>query len=576
MPSHLNTAGLSVKLATMWLVFAIAIVSSFPTLKKPAASPLSFQISETKVLPENQTSVIDAIKNMLSDPTIPTIVEPEGNAIKPASTDSGNTHDVNNRIVRRKFPDLPKDGRGAPIDMDNYITLINATPYRWRKGYSHSYQVFHWDDWPEYIEPGESFRYLSSLHGPHSGDSAGEVAYHLEGTKKPMSFMVERRKGKNHDTWIRFLEDLETKGNGKLSEHNLGHQGVYGSANFIIAGTEGGFYSTEPPTAWMQSLLPEIGKQSLREIVMPRSHHAGLWKANHLFSHGKQGNTAAQSRDLKFQLTQGGSRVLDIRPNFHKGKIWEGHGTFFMNQWCGTLGATLDDMIDTINEFQKKNPGELIIWDVHPKDAWWVEDTHGIPHWKHHGMREEDREFLYKTFKKLENRLRVPENEDITEWPLERFIGGKTSGVLIRVGESWAEEDIFPGGKEGFISPRNFPYSHHWSDTSDNGEMFNDQLEYLAKARPRRDSMVYHADWILTQQDTAVLGYEASIPELNLKAWTGLYKEFWDRVDENTYPNWIAMDGIQSTELSALVVAINYCLVAKRCGELGGKVKKTK
>ncbi|KAF7538450.1 hypothetical protein G7Z17_g12628 [Cylindrodendrum hubeiense] len=449
------------------------------------------------------------------------------------------------------------------------ITLVNATPYRWRKGYSHSYQLEMWDKrFPEYIEPGQSHRIFSSLgQGNILTDSAGEVAYHLEGTSKPMSFLIQRRKGKKHHMFIRFLENLETKANDKGAHFDLGWHMFPGGSTFILAGKEGDFVSTDPPKGWMQALLPEIGHVPLREIVMPRAHHAGMSKGNVRIGVGQAANTLCQTKTVSHQIEQLGVRVLDVRPILFEKVYRAAHGTMILGGWNGMLGETVQEIAEAVHAFHKSYPGELIILDLSTPDTGHLDG--GLKE-----MTDSDIQGLYDILVKWTNPLVLPDNEDITQWPLKRFIGNKKSGTIIRISQAWADRKGFPGGKHGFVADKNFPMNHRWSDKNQGDAMFNDQIDYIRRNKPRRNSRLFHADWLLTQSVGQAIFPIKSINEMALETYGGLYHNLWNATTDETYPNWIATDNIHSSELTSFVVALNHCFVARRCGDLGGKVKK--
>ncbi|RDA87711.1 hypothetical protein CP532_1804 [Ophiocordyceps camponoti-leonardi (nom. inval.)] len=449
------------------------------------------------------------------------------------------------------------------------ITLINATPYRWRKGYTHSYKAPRWEFWPDVIYEGETkSAYISSLR--FSKDSAAEVVYHLEGTEKPMSIRVEWRSGKYHDTYIVFQEELETMNNAKETTHFLGAGWWPNGVGFMLAGTEGKFISNDGPLGWMQSLLPHIGDFSLRELAMPRSHHAGMWKFVAPIGFGSFSNTATQLDDIWSQLGNGGVRVFDMRPTLWHHHFRESHHSSvgFLGEQ-GAYGAGIEEMIDLINRFNKEVPGELIIVDIHPQlvDARRWED-----------LFPEQLEDLYNLMRKLEHRIAVPDDEDVTAWPLNRFIGDGQSAVLIRFASGWLDKadkekgkGIFPGGKEGFVTEKNFHTNGHWSNTNKLSVLVEDQFTEMQNSRPHRDSPMLDLSWVMSQEALETVA-GPSIIELSKPTWRALYSVFWTFITENMYPNWISMDNSHGSQLKAMVMTINYCLVARQCGGLGGKV----
>lgn len=460
------------------------------------------------------------------------------------------------------------EGR-AIVEGSTIITLINATPYRWRRGYSNSYQMEKWDErFPKYIEPGQSHRIFSAVGGGlHLSDSAGEVAYHLEGTSKPMSFMVERRKGVKHPTFIRFLENFETKALGKKSVVDLGFHVFPGGSTFILAGKERNFVCTGPPKGWMQDMLPEIGHIPLRSIIMPRSHHVGMSRGKVRIGLGQAANTLCQTKTTKHQIEELGVRVLDVRPFLFQNIYRAAHGTMVLGAWNGMLGESVKDIAEAVRTFHNTYPGELIIIDIPAPDT-------GYIFYGRQDMTDEQIEGLYKILISLTKPLKLPDDEDITKWPLERFIGNKTSGTIIRVSQSWAEKKNFPGGQHGFVSDKNFPMNHRWSNKNTGKAMFRDQIEYIRRNRAGRDSRLFHADWVITQSAEDAVFPTRSINKMALETYGGLYNDLWNATTDQVYPNWIATDNIHSSELTNFIMALNHCFVARECGSLGGKVKK--
>ncbi|KAH6899885.1 hypothetical protein B0T10DRAFT_542219 [Thelonectria olida] len=463
-----------------------------------------------------------------------------------------------------------KDKSGKYLYIDYWATVIdviNATPYRWKRGHISSYQLPNWkDDWPEYIEPGQTFRIISYCrHGTVSTDTAGEVVYHLQGTRRPASFSLERRPGKQHHVWVKFLEELQTDTNGKHDELDLGYHQYPGGSQFILAGKEGDFSSNSIHPQWMQKLLPDIGHLSLREIVMPRSHHVGMSKAAESFGLGRKANTLCQTKTAAEQIEKFGIRVLDIRPYKYKHAYHAAHGSKVLGAWNGMFGEKIEDIAKAIGDFHKHYPGELIIVDL-------AEESGRIEYgWQ--AFNEIDRIGLYKLFKDHARLTKLPEKEDITRWPLRKFIGDGKSATIVRVPDSWAKHPDYPGAKEGFVTGEGFPTTHRWSDTNKVDRLAEDQLVHLITERPHRDWKMHHADWIITQDAMQTAFPSHSITQMALPAYSALWRDMWRKMTDSTYPNWIAMDNIHSTALTSFVKTINKCHVARKCGKLGGKIK---
>ncbi|PNP49603.1 hypothetical protein THARTR1_09614 [Trichoderma harzianum] len=473
---------------------------------------------------------------------------------------------VRGSIKKRQWRDLPEP----------HMTLINATPYTWQRGYIHQYQMPDWDkDFPKLIYPGELAAVLIQPSKSYANwaDSAAEVVYDLVGTSEPMSFMVKFNN--RHNTLkVEFLQSLSSMNNAMASVHDYEITRFPGGASaFIIAGEEGDFISNDPPIGWMQAMLPELQDKPLREIVLGRSHHSGLWSSHTSIGLASPGNTVTQSVNLGEQLGNGGIRVLDFRPLKIEDEFREIHGVRTNDPlggiiFHGTEGASLSEMIQTVNEFNRKYPGELIIWDVHGHDAW-----NKYEQYRQLNDSQEDRVALYNQFLTLENRVNIPDDvDDVSTWPLCRFIGNKTSAVLINFDEVWRKKDIeiFPGNREGFVTGRIFPLTHPWSDTNNVHEMARGQVAYFRAVRPVPQRRINITEWILTMRGIELI--RDSILQLAGPAWRSLFVDLWPATTSDSYPNWISVDNVRGNQLKTLVMAMNHCLVAKKCGVLGGKV----
>ncbi|KAM0458973.1 hypothetical protein ACHAO4_002362 [Trichoderma viride] len=455
---------------------------------------------------------------------------------------------------------------------ETWMVLINATPYMWKREYIHQYQMPDWlDACPEYILPGQSASvWIRPAKGAFNWkDSGADVEYHLMGTSEPTSFMASFSNGYPHSLKIQFRQELLSVNNLKDSKHELGVNKFPGGSAFILAGTEGEFISNDPPIDWMQSMLPELADVPLRKILLPRSHHSGMWKTFRGVGFASEANTVTQSIHLRHQLGNGGIRVLDFRPVRIGDDFHESHGDHLLGMYHGHLGASLSEMIGFVNEFNQKYPGELIIWDVHGDQAW--NGDYG-----YRSLNQQDREALYAQFLNLEHRMSFPDNDsDVSQWPLDRFIGNRSSAVIVNFDETWRQMDgdKFPGSQQGFVTGRNFPLTHQWSNAGHVHDMVQDQVNKFHEVRRTPDSPVHIADWVVTQQ-----GIQAALPthtilELAAPAWRSLFEDLWRQSTSETYPNWVGVDNVRGNQHKSLIMAMNHCLVAKKCGEMRGKVK---
>ncbi|EGR47823.1 uncharacterized protein TRIREDRAFT_108577 [Trichoderma reesei QM6a] len=454
---------------------------------------------------------------------------------------------------------------------ETYLALVNGSPYIWAKTYIHQYQMPQWEqDMPQFIYPGESISILiQPTHGAGNwADSAAEVEYALRGTSEPMSFMIKFNNKGSSFLKVEYRGELASINNAKGSVHNLGINMYPGGSAFILAGKEGEFITNDPPIGWMQTLLPQLEKKPLREIVLPRSHHSGLWGHFKKVGLATPANAQTQTVQLNDQLGDGGIRVLDFRPLRTKDGYREIHGTRILDLFHGVMGTSLKDMIQIVNDFNRQNPGELIIWDVHGSQGWNAERDY-------HALDQVDRVALYEEFKALENRIHVlGEGWDLSKLELGEFIGNKTSAVIVNFDDSWRkmDGDLFPGSTEGYVTGAIFPMHHPWTNTDQIDHMVQHQVSEYRKTRPVPQSPIHITEWLLTQQGLGAAVPIRPITELARSAWRTLFHELWISTTSNSYPNWISVDNVRGNQLKALVMAMNHCLVAKQCGDLGGKV----
>lgn len=183
-------------------------------------------------------------------------------------------------------------------------------------------------------------------------------------------------------------------------------------------------------------------------------------------------------------------------------------------------------------------------------------------------MSEGHRAVMYKEFKRLRHRVQVPDKEDLTMWPLEKFVANQTSGVLIRAHRDWKEDESWPGGAKGFVTEDIFPVHQLWANTADAPGLVKATVKDLKEHKTKRAETLFFADWILTQKGFDTVVSTKFVAEMAVMAYKAMFYEFWESLTMDRYPNWIATDGIQSSETKTFAMAINHCLAAGRCGKI--------
>jgi hypothetical protein len=302
-----------------------------------------------------------------------------------------------------------------------FVTLINATPYDWKLTSSHSYQV-DWD-FPSVVKAGTSHEQYVKFKKDHHDDGA-EAYYSLVNSRSPASFILKARSPKHIE--IQFQDTLSSLNNPENSVINLGFV-QNGAVSFVLSGNGGGLYiSSNPPVAWMQSILSSIGSNSLREIAMPASHDSGMNEVT-LSWGGVPHNTKTQTANTFKQLING-ARVFDIRPLYWHGRLYTGHFSKFGSGAVGGTGREIPNIVKDINTFTNQHPGELIILDIsHQMNADRRFRDFGPKIWAE----------LYEELNKIQA-LWVPSTSnfpgDLSSLPLSTFITpGSKSAVLVRL-----------------------------------------------------------------------------------------------------------------------------------------------
>ncbi|KAM3494780.1 hypothetical protein MY3957_001911 [Beauveria namnaoensis] len=452
------------------------------------------------------------------------------------------------------------------------VGLVNGTPYTWKRigiEFNDMDQKMS-QTFREIILPGEPF---AAYAYTHDKKAKAMVQYELVGTSEKTWFTLRISSGEPHQVTVEYGGALETVANGNEGKRgsvvDLNVDRGVACATFYLTGSEGRFLSNDAPVNWMHTMLEEIGNHTLREIMLPRSHHAGMYTLNggDGVGFGGRGNTWTQDYSVYDQLKIGGVRVIDSRLVLtrREKKVFESHGSKVAGAWHGSLGVSHDSMIKQINRFNDEYPGELIIIDVDGREMrdnkrFNQLDAAGVAH-------------VVESFKRLKHRAVLVPGEDIAQIPINRLIGDGKSAVIIRM-EEYRTRNLpgegYPSATEGFITNNELPYHKHWSNMDNAEKMLKDQTEKLLEYKDGRFRQLYVSDFLLTQKGIAVI-FGNPIRVINEAAWKKLIETFWGVFRKDVFPNWLAMDAIRGGELRGIAMTVNECLVAKRCGKLGNR-----
>ncbi|CAD6445250.1 9e6d20fa-809d-40ed-beb6-4cbe17da071c [Sclerotinia trifoliorum] len=306
-----------------------------------------------------------------------------------------------------------------------YVELINGTPYDWHL-ISHATRRMKWS--PKTIIPSGTSSESCISWIINLPDASAEAKYRIDNPSSPESFTISAIQDPTQ-LQVHYHENLTSLNNPQYSTINLGFMDRHAHP-FMLAGngTQTPYISTNPPVAWMQSTLSTLSRKTLREITMPMSHDAGANVVTHpLNGPGTLHNTQTQSDSIYWQLVHG-ARWLDIRPALYWKKWMTYHGSWAAGSMWGATGQSIESMIEDINYFTRKYPGELIVLDI-------SHDAIAKRRWS--GFSEDDWMKFYGVLNGIFDLWVEPEGSsqwDLSSVPFGTFVkeGGKST-VLVRV-----------------------------------------------------------------------------------------------------------------------------------------------
>lgn len=432
-----------------------------------------------------------------------------------------------------------------------HLELVNLSPYNWTLTYQHSYHM----DWkPTKLIPagGRHEQYVEYKHDfGKNGDCGAEATYRLQGTE--YEFTVQARQNNGKKILIEYNDALATKTlvREKVIDLGFDHDG---SVLFVLSGDGVEPYVTsQAPRNWMQATLPTIGNKQFREISMPMSHNAGMYKVSYKYL-GIAHNTKCQTQDIYSQLAFG-SRWFDLRPAHAHGKWLTNHASQSSGgEYIGSTGANFVDIVNDINRFTEETPGELIVLEIgHELD--------GHSHKLKDGLSDDRWEEFYKLLEGIDHLWRPKDKhlpEDLTTVPISHFIkrGGK-SAVIIRVPNHAPLPD---SGHPAFVYEHRLPWTGDWVQTSNPAVLDSKLTCKLNEVRSCSTSPLFRFAYTISPRVKDMMDIANPLHSIigeSMWAEHELYQTIWDKLSPNTYPNLIEMDNIHNTQITAISMVIN-------------------
>jgi hypothetical protein len=295
---------------------------------------------------------------------------------------------------------------------------------------------------------------------------------------------------------------------------------------------------------WMTNNMGLLGDLKLKDICMPGSHDAGMFKKGWSTELVNEAVVVTQGKRIYDQLMNG-IRYFDIRIcNYQDGSqsnsgFYTGHFSKINDLigYEGALGQSMAEIIEDINQFTQAN-NELIILDV----------SHDLTIRK----REFDHEYTsfvkddwYSLFAQMQDiNYLFSTTDNLSQIPLKNFIGIKPAVfALIQAEESF---DIGAYGGQGFYLGSQMPIYNSYSNTDDLQKMIDDQLNKMVIQS--RSNQTFLLSWTLTQsiKDTLICTLTpepdcVSIMNLAREANARVY-DINSRITSSCFPNIILVD----------------------------------
>lgn len=383
-------------------------------------------------------------------------------------------------------------------------------------------------------------------------DDAGKAHFQLAGLTS--SFTISAGAGSGNFNLQVYFDNLYTVNMPVSSTINLGwnHDG---SMPFILSGTSGNFWSTNPPTAWMQKLLPVIWNRTLREVVMPGSHDSGMSALTGSTVGGVTGNVLTQTLNIGGQLAMG-ARYFDIRPVIANGIYTTGHYSYLNSAlgWQGGNGETIDDIVSQINAFTATN-AELIILNLsHDLDTDAANSAYT-------SLSQNQYTALLAKLATI-NHLYLapnPESVDLTTLTVGQFISLGYAAVVVICAPGDSSVTLGNYVQRGFYRADQLNPVNLYSNSNSLSNMALDQIGKLEQYRESPDSQMFLLSWTLTQQVTDMAKLTSIITLAN-QANNAIYAMVMPKVDKDTFPNILYIDNIADSNIAALAVAMNHII----------------
>jgi hypothetical protein len=287
----------------------------------------------------------------------------------------------------------------------------------------------------------------------------------------------------------------------------------------------------------MKDERPQLKDLTLRDVMWPGSHDAGMSFAKDLTLGASTGNVVTQMHTIREQLDLG-IRLFDIRPNIKHNKLICAHVNFCGDvlRWQGGFGESIADVVNGINDFTSAHVGECVILHVHdfcgfsadvpdypdPATSKWKEG-----YWDYKNFSHEQWERLYKELEQLQGLFMVPEKSKASHLSTYKWVDvvpENGSTVIVVMSNSRGEEEQHMSARQG----RGFFKSDQWYPKESILWMTVAQSDYQAAMTSAKEVAFYPGkpvvvafDWLAEFLSTGRTGGTETILEMAERAQPG-------------------------------------------------------
>jgi len=202
-------------------------------------------------------------------------------------------------------------------------------------------------------------------------------------------------------------------------------------------------------------------------------------------------NTMTQESDILGQLNAG-ARYLDIRPVYVESDYYTGHYSKVDDDWAGSAGQSIAEVIDDINDFTSSNSELVIVYLSHTIDLSNGGDPFDDDTWN---------EVLLQFYNGLTSLWAVDSTDALTTISISTFISGGAAVVIVvdERDKDYLDSKGFTG--YGFFPKSAFPKYDSYANSDNLDKIREDQYSKLQDFGDSHDQdQIFLLSWTASLQ----------------------------------------------------------------------------